>query len=79
MIVIEIDGFWWFVGALVICGLHGLYLRGWRRERCEYQQWRETYNVIEQKRHEEFMRVMGRDDASALGWNLDGGRKRGEA
>lgn len=75
--MIEIDGFWWFVGALLICGLHVLYLRDWRRERREYIAWREKYNAAEQKRHDEFMRVMGCD--SAFEWNLDSNQPRGQA
>ena len=77
--MIEIQGFWWFVGAILICGAHVLYLCDWRRERREYMQWRETYNAIEQKRHDEFMRAMGHTDVSTLGWNLGSGRQRGQA
>lgn len=77
--MIEIDGPLWFAAALLIFIVHVLYLRSWRHERREYIQWRETYNAIEQRRHDEFMKVMGQDDVSTLGWNLDGGRQRGQA
>jgi hypothetical protein len=77
--VIAIDGPWWFAGALLICGVHLLYLRGWRRERREYVTWRETYNAAEQERHDALMQVIGRDANVAHGWNLDGSRERGRA
>ena len=68
--MIEIDGFWWFIAALVICGAHVLYLRDWRHERHEYMQWREAYNAVEQKRHDEFMRALNVDHGVDAGWNL---------
>ena len=53
-----IDGPLWFVGALVLCGVHTLYLRSWRRERRQQlAQWR-AYDAASQKRHEEFMTAM---------------------
>lgn len=74
--MIEIDGPLWFISALLIFCAHALYLRGWRRDRRDYMRWRERYNAIEERRHEEFMRAIGSDNA---GWNLDGGRERGQA
>jgi len=53
--VITIDGFLWFVGALLACGAHALYLRGWRRERRQQQVWWQQYEAQAQARHEEFM------------------------
>lgn len=76
IVVIQIDGFWWFVGALLICGAHFLYLRGWRRERREHLAWWQNYDADAQKRHDEFMRVMNRDKGE--GWNLNGSQ-RGQA
>lgn len=77
--MIEIDGPLWFVGALIICGVHVLYLRSWRHERRAHLAWWQNYDVRAQKRHEEFMRVMDQGDSSTLGWNLDGNRQRGQA
>lgn len=77
--MIEIDGFLWFVGAVVVCGLHVLYLRDWRRERLAHLAWWKKYDADAQRRHEEFMRVMGRDHAPVLGWRLDGNGERGQA
>ena len=57
-----IDGPIWFVGALLICGVHALYLRSWRRERRAHLAWWQNYDVTSQKRHDEFMRVMGDDE-----------------
>jgi hypothetical protein len=53
--MIEIDGFLWFVAALIICGAHALYLRGWRRERRQSLAWWQGYNAEAQRRHCEFM------------------------
>lgn len=60
--MIEIQGPLWFVGALVICGAHILYICGWRRELREHLAWWQKYDADAQKRHDEFMRVMGRDE-----------------
>ena len=75
--MIEIDGPLWFLGAIVICGAHVLYLRGWRREQRQSLAWWQAYDAEAEKRHQEFMRAISRDDV--LGWNLDGGRERGQA
>ena len=77
--MIEIDGPLWFVGALLICGAHVLYLRSWRRDWRQSLAWRQKYDADAQKRHDEFMLAIGRDDVGALGWNLDGSRERGQA
>jgi cytochrome c-type biogenesis protein CcmH/NrfG len=83
-----IDGFWWFVaaivGAVIVCGVHVFHLRGWRRERLQYMAWWESRDAEAQQRHEEFMDAMGGMDAmeaddDTLGWNLDGSRVRGQA
>lgn len=76
--MIEIDGFYWFVGALLICVVHVIYLRGWRREQRQILALREKYNAREQKRHDEPMQAFACND-SAVGWNLDGSRERGQA
>ena len=78
--MIEIDGPLWFLGALLICGAHVLYLRGWRRERRAHQAWWQKYNTDAQTRHEAFMRALGGDDDnSALEWNLNNNGERGQA
>jgi len=77
--VIVIDGFLWFIGALIICGAHGLYLRSWRRERRAHQAWWQTYNTEAQTRHEAFMRAIGNIDDGALEWNLSSNGERGQA
>lgn len=78
--MIVIEGPWWFVGALVLCGLHALHLRGWRRERKADLAWWQSYDTRAQERHEEFMRAMGPDAVDPRGgWNLDGARQRGQA
>lgn len=71
-----IDGPMWFIGALLICGAHFLYLRGWRRERRAHLAWWQNYDAEAQKRHTEFMRVMDRDDDR---WNLSSSGERGQA
>lgn len=77
--MIEIDGPLWFIGAILVCGAHLLYLRGWRRERLEHLAWWQRYDADAQKRHDEFMRANDRGDDAALGWSLDGNRARGQA
>ena len=83
-----IDGFWWFiaaiVGAIVVCGVHAFNLRGWRRERLQHMAWWEQRDAEAQQRHEEFMIALDTMDAmeaddNTLEWNLDGGRVRGQA
>jgi hypothetical protein len=75
--VIQIDGFLWFVGALLICGAHAIHLRGWRRERREHLAWWRRYDADSRRRHDEFMRATDRNDVDE--WNLDGSRERGQA
>ena len=77
--VIEIDGPFWFICALLICGWHVNYLRGCRRERLQHLAWWQAYDAKSQARHEEFMRALDRRDADACGWNLDGNRESGQA
>lgn len=72
-----IDGPLWFIGALIVCGLHALHLRAWLRERKAALAWWQDYDTRAKDRHEEFMRVMGA--APSEGWNLDGGHDRGQA
>ena len=76
--MIEIDGPLWFAGALLIFGAHVLYLRSWRRDQQQYKAWWQSYDARSQKRHEEFMHAID-GDSDTLGWNLDGGRVRGQA
>ena len=59
--MIEIDGPLWFLGAIVICGAHVLYLRGWRREHRQSLAWWQKYDADAQKRHAEFMRAIDGD------------------
>jgi len=77
-VVIEIDGLFWFICALLICGWHAIYLRGCRRERLQHLAWWQAYDAKSQARHEEFMHALDRDNVQ-LGWNLDGSRERGQA
>ena len=77
--MIEIDGPLWFAGALLICGAHALYLRGWRREQCQRLAWWQKYDAGAQKRHDEFMRAIRRDDGRTLEWNLSSSGQRGQA
>jgi len=77
--MIEIDGSLWFAGAVLICGAHVLYLRSWRREQLQRLAWWQKYDAASQKRHEEFMRAIGRDNDTALGWNLSSSGERGQA
>ena len=60
MPTIEIEGFWWFVGALLVCGWHALYVRNWRREHRRYLAWWKQYDADAQKRHDDFMRAINR-------------------
>jgi hypothetical protein len=76
--VIEIDGPLWLAGALLICGAHVLYLRGWRREQRQYKAWWQNYDADAQKRHDDFMRAIDRDDDRGLGWNLSSSGERGQ-
>jgi hypothetical protein len=75
--MIQIDGFWWFVGAVLVCGWHARYLRSWRRERKADLAWWQTYDARSQKRHEEFLQAL--DPRDACEWKLDGSRERGQA
>jgi hypothetical protein len=73
--MIEIDGLGWFLAALVICGLHVLYLRGWRRERRDQlAQWK-AYDVASERRHVEFMEALTWYRRAKFGWS----EKRGQA
>ena len=72
-----IEGPLWFGAALLICGAHALYLRGWRRERRAHLAWWQRYDAYAQTRHEEFMRAIDRDTHSA--WDLSSGQQRGQA
>lgn len=76
--MIEIDGPLWFLGVILICGAHALYLRSWRHERLQQLAWWHKYDADAQKRHDEFMRAIGHGDADALGWNLSSSN-RGQA
>lgn len=60
------DSIWWFVAAVVVCGLHALYLSDWQREsRARVEQWR-AYDAASQKRHDEFMAEMRRRRGEAV-------------
>lgn len=54
-----IDGLYWFIGALLICGWHVLYLRSWRREYRRHLAWRQQYDADAKQRHVEFMKAIG--------------------
>lgn len=68
--MIEIEGFWWLVGAVVVCGWHALYVRGWRRERRQYEAWWRSYDAEAQKRHADFIRVMDSADDVDVSWSM---------
>lgn len=74
-----IDGPLWFLGAILVCGWHTLFLHSWRREQRQYQAWWRNYDAEAQRRHEALMREIARDADHALQWNLDGRRERGRA
>lgn len=63
--MIEVDGFLWFIGAIVVCAAHVLYLRSWRRDQIARQAWWLKYDTAAQKRHVEFMRVMDAAEAQS--------------
>ena len=67
--MIEIDGPLWFAGALLICGAHVLYLRGWRRDQRQSLAWWQKYDANAQKRHDEFMRAIDGDRAVEDSWS----------
>ena len=77
--MIEIDGPLWFAGALLVFGVHVLYLRSWRREQRQYKAWWQNYDAASQKRHDEFMHALDREDDVTLGWNLSSSGQRGQA
>lgn len=60
--MIVIDGFWWFVGSLVICGCLGYVIWEWRREARRYAAWWCAYDAEAAKRHNIFMAAIGVDD-----------------
>lgn len=63
--MIEIDGPLWFIGALLICGWHALFIRSWRRERRQYQAWWQKYDVESQQRHEALMKALDSHEEAA--------------
>ena len=74
--MIEIDGFWWFVGAVVVCGAHTLHLWGWKREQRQHHAWWVSYDARAEERHDEFMRALDNtrpldDDDAAEGDDAD--------
>jgi hypothetical protein len=50
-----IDGLAWFVGAILVCGAHALFLISWRAESRDRQKQWAAYNEASQQRHDEFM------------------------
>lgn len=76
--MIEIDGPLWFVGALLICGAHVRYLRSWRRDQRQSLAWWHKYDADAQKRHDEFMAAIRRDNVGTFGWDLSSNKERGQ-
>ena len=76
--MIVIDGPLWFVGALLICAAHVLYLRSWRREQRQRLAWWKKYDADSQKRHDDFMRAIDGDCAVEDSWSSDKS-ERGQA
>ncbi len=62
----RIDGLQWFVGALLVCGAHALYLRAWYRESQERWAWWQRYFAESKAQHEEFMRALARRPATRV-------------
>lgn len=60
-----IDGFFWFIGAILICGAHALYLHSWRRERRQQlEKWRK-YDEASERRHVAFMDAISERSAES--------------
>jgi hypothetical protein len=58
----EIDGFWWFVLAILICGWHASFILSWRLERRASDAWWRKYDVESRLRHEALMRALAREN-----------------
>lgn len=71
-----IDGFGWFIAALLLCGLHALYIRDWRRERREQLAASARYDAESERRHQETMRALAGVKPASL-WQQH--RERGQA
>lgn len=69
--MIEIDGFLWFVAALLLCGGHMLYLRGWRREQRQRLAWWQRHDAEAQRRHDACMQAMRAIDHGNGRWTVD--------
>lgn len=68
--MIEIDGPLWFAAALLICGAHALYLRGWQYARRADLAWWQAYDAKAQRRHEDFMRAIDGGETVDVSWDI---------
>ena len=59
-----IEGFWWFIGALLIGGAHVLYIHSWRRELRSHQAWWIAYDDRSTRQHKTLMRHLRGLDAA---------------
>jgi hypothetical protein len=66
---IEIDGLSWFVGVLIICGLHALHLGAWRRERRAHLAWWQRYDAASQVHHDEHIAAIVSNGIHMSGWS----------
>ena len=60
--MIVIDGFWWFVFAVVICGWHAGFIINWRRELRLRDAWWRKYDAESQQRHAALMQAFAREN-----------------
>jgi len=70
-----IDGPVWFIGALVICGLHMCLLWGGRRERRAHHAWWVKYEADARARHDELMAALQPSGPAADYWALGDNRE----
>lgn len=64
--MIVIDGFWWFVGALMGCGWHTIFMIWpWRRELRRSDAWWRKYDADARERHETFMAAIRTEDRAS--------------
>lgn len=75
-----INGFWFFIAALVVFAIHAGFWLHWRRDYTRYLDWCRFYNEQNQRRHNEFVAACAALERptvyrNRLGWSS----KRGQA